>query len=126
MCCSLYVHQCVCLLQLKPLGQTGDLGQAAQKPVGGGGQIDIARAQAARLVQEIRAKQNGATPTHATASHRRHHVSQKGSLPIHFVHVQTLIHHVGVMLLARQFLMLFLVNELSIDALLGLIVFGSK
>ena len=87
--------------------------------MGVGGQIDIAHAQAARLVQEIGVKQNGATPTHAQVYQIHCYAAQKGRPPIHFVRVQTLIHHVGVMLLARQFLMPFLANELSIDALLG-------
>jgi len=51
--------------QLRSPGQTGDLGQAAQKAVGVEGQTDIARARAVRLVEEIGVKQNGATPTHA-------------------------------------------------------------
>ena len=54
-----------CLLQLRSPGQTGDLGQAAQKAVGVEGQTDIARARAVPLVEEIGVKQNGATPTHA-------------------------------------------------------------
>ena len=54
-----------CLLQLRSPGQTGDLGQAAQKVVAVEGQTDIARARAVQLVEEIGVKQNGATPTHA-------------------------------------------------------------
>ena len=97
-----------CLFQLWSPGQTGDLGQAAQKPVGVEGRIDIARAQAARLVQEIGVKLSGATPTHAQFDQRRCHKTPKESPLIHYVHVQTLCHHVGVMLLVKQFLVLYL------------------
>ena len=55
--------QKVCL-QLRPVGQPGDPGQAARRPAGEEDQTGIARAQVARLVLEMGVRQDGATTTH--------------------------------------------------------------
>ena len=66
-----------CLLQLRPPGQSGDLGAAAQKAVAAEGRTDIARAQAVPFAKEIRVKQDGVTPTHAQVDQWSHHKSHK-------------------------------------------------